>query len=83
MIHDDNVFIGAICRDGIGARIQKVPYAGKSGEFVFCGSRAAGEKNEGPDIWTLAGAWAYDGRPHPFDLLQVNKSDVIKAGLYI
>ena len=74
----DDVVMGAMCRDGVLAKIKKVPYYGEGKGFVFSGTRETGNLNEGPDIWTLSGTWKYDNSPHPFDLIAIKKADLLK-----
>ena len=82
----DDVVMGAMCRDGVLAKIKKVPYYGEGKGFVFLGKRETdyalydknGDQNEGPDIWTLSGTWKYDNSPHPFDLIAIKKADLLK-----
>lgn len=70
----------AECRDGIPARIQRVPYQGRGGGVVWFGYRmhpqspvfdANGMRNEAGDLWRLDGFWRESGIRHPFDLIGI------------
>jgi hypothetical protein len=82
----DDAVMDAMCRDGVLAKIKKVPYYGEGNGFVFSGTRESklslydknGEPNEGPDIWTLSGMWRYNSYGHPFDLVAIKKKDLLE-----
>lgn len=66
------------CRDGVKARVQRVPYEGAGGGEVLFGRRMnphmpafdeAGMRNESGDIWRLDGYWRENATRHPFDLI--------------
>jgi hypothetical protein len=70
----------ALCRDGVPARVQKVPYAGKEKGWVLFGKRLTtgpaeydngGMRNEAGDLWYRFGWWRENATPHPFDLVQL------------
>lgn len=71
--------IQVVCRDGVTARIQRVPYQGLMECDVFFGKRfhptvplfdKDGQSNESGDLWTLDGFWNMFGCPHPFDIVK-------------
>jgi hypothetical protein len=77
---EQNPVIQVTCRDGIPARVQRVPYEGTNGGEVYMGKRnppdmkpfdADGMANESGDIWNLEGFWRTDRTPHPFDIVKV------------
>lgn len=65
--------MNVICRDGIRARVQLVPYLGVGGGDVFFGWRDVPGINpksldDGPDIWDIDGFWLGIRVPHSFDI---------------
>lgn len=72
-----------MCRDGIAARVQRVPYEGDGGGTITFGHRlhpvmprydGSGNRNEGPDIWYQDGHWLESMQQHPFDIIKILKS---------
>jgi len=70
------------CRDGIAARVQRVPYEGTGGGVITFGHRThpvlprydeSGDRNEGPDIWYQDGHWLENMQSHPFDIIRIIK----------
>lgn len=78
---DQERIINCTCRDGMPARVQKVPYLGKGKGMVLFGHRkhpdvveydADGIRNEAGDLWLLGGFWREDMRPHAFDIISAS-----------
>jgi hypothetical protein len=72
--------IQVVCRDGVLARVQRIPYAGKEGGQVYFGYRiipgvpshdSTGMRNESGDLWSLAGRWVDSTVDHAFDIVSV------------
>jgi len=70
--------IQVVCRDGIPARVQRVPYQGLMDVEVYFGKRFPpnlppfdrdGLANESGDLWTLDGFWNMVSCPHDFDIV--------------
>lgn len=65
--------MNVMCRDGVPARVQLVPYLGAEGGEVFLGWRYVPGINpksldDGPDIWDMDGFWLGIRVPHDFDI---------------
>lgn len=72
--------MNVVCRDGVHARVQRVPYEGVQGGLVLFGKRfppglpqfdADGMANESGDLWNLDGFWKTKAAPHRFDIVHV------------
>ncbi len=65
--------INVLCRDGVRAKVQIVPYLGIEQGYVIFGWRMSPDRNpalldDGPDVWDVDGSWSEDHKPHPFDI---------------
>jgi hypothetical protein len=76
---EQNPVIQVVCRDGVHARVQRVPYEGTGGGEVYFGRRlnpklhefdGDGMRNEAADLWNLEGFWRQTRLPHPFDIIR-------------